>query len=147
MSVLKPAAAEPAAATVVPSEPWESHTARFCVHWGRSGAVVSVVGELDAANADDLANYVQRCAAYCEWLVLDLTELEFMGTAGFSVLHTINTRCAGTDVQWALVPGAATTRLLRICDPDTTLPTAKSGASALARVQDRRLLQLVPQPG
>lgn len=144
MSALRTTEFAPPAADF-PAEPWESHTARFAACWGRSGAVVSVTGELDAANAGQLAEYVQRCASYCEWLVLDLSELEFMGTAGFSTLHAINTRCAGSDVQWAVVPGAASSRLLGICDPDATLPTAKSATLALAKVQDRGSLQLVSQ--
>lgn len=125
-----------------------AHTALFAVHWGRSGAVVSVAGELDAANAPQLVEYVQRCAANCEWLVLDLTELQFMGTAGFSALHRINSLCGGSQVQWAVVPGAVASRLLQICNPDTVLPVAESVALGLAKVQGTRslALQLVSQP-
>ena len=42
-----------------------------------------------------------------ERLVLDLSGVEFLGTAGFSALHTVNVRCAGENVDWALVPSAA----------------------------------------
>ncbi len=31
----------------------------------RSGAVIAVSGELDAANADQLADYVQGCVTHC----------------------------------------------------------------------------------
>lgn len=62
---------------------WRSHTAKFTVHWGRTGAVVAVEGEIDAANATPFAEYAKRCAECCEWLVVDLSELTFIGTTGF----------------------------------------------------------------
>src|SRR5574337_1537440 len=128
-----------------PSQHWDSHTARVVTHWGRSGLVITVTGEVDAANASDLADDVQRCAALCEWLVLDFSDLEFIGTAGLSMLHAINTRCADHDVHWALVPGAATARLLHICSPDAALPTTGSVDDALAQVQGAGL-RLIAAP-
>ncbi|ORV49300.1 hypothetical protein AWC02_06785 [Mycolicibacter engbaekii] len=119
-----------------PSDTWESRTARSVTRWGRCGAVVTVGGELDAANAGQLADYVQQCARYCEWLVLDLDNLDFFGVAGFSALRTIAERCAKTSVHCTTVPGAAVARLLRICDPTQALPTSSSLAEALAGVQN-----------
>ncbi|MGV0749451.1 STAS domain-containing protein [Mycolicibacter minnesotensis] len=95
-------------------------------------------GELDAANAGQLADYVQRCAGYCEWLVLDLNDLEFIGTAGFSALKTITDRCAEAMVYCTTVPGDAVSRLLRICDPGNAVPTTPSVADALAGAQGFR---------
>lgn len=125
-------------ATLPPSDTWESHTARCVTRWGRSGAVISVDGELDAANAGQLADYVHHCASSCEWLVLDLSELEFIGTAGFSALKNITDRCADAMVYCTMVPGTAVTRLLRICDPHSSLPTSASVADALSGVPDFR---------
>lgn len=130
-----------------PPPPWENHTSRFAAHWGPSAVVVTAHGELDAANAVALADYVQRCATYCERVILDLTKLTFFGTSGFSVLHTINVRCAGADVHWTVVPNHVVTRLLRLCDPDHALPVCDSlTGDATGRDDPRRLLQLVPQP-
>ena len=138
--------AEPALrAGVAGFQPRQGNTARFSVHWGRSGAVVSVAGELDAANAAQLGEYVQRCATSGEWLVLDLSGLTFIGTAGISVLQTIDARCAQAGMRWALVPGAAASRLLDLCDP-TTLPLAESVTRALEKVQKHPLLRVVSQP-
>ncbi|WP_082134003.1 STAS domain-containing protein [Mycolicibacter heraklionensis] len=124
--------------TLGPPDTWESRTVRSVTRWGRSGAVISVGGELDASNADQLAEHVQRCAGYCEWLILDLNDLEFIGTAGFSALKTIADRCAETMVYCTTVPGVAVARLLRICDPTNALPTTSSVADALAGVQGFR---------
>jgi anti-anti-sigma factor len=130
-------------------ERWENHTARFTAEWGPSAVVITAHGELDASNSNQLADYVQRCAAYFKSLVviLNLSEVEFFGTAGFSALHTINVRSAGADVRWAVVPSRAVSRLLRICDPDHALPVAESIEDALDdNEKPLLLLQLVPQP-
>lgn len=140
MSVLKTAesvVSAPPTATP-PSDIWESHTVRCFTRWGRSGAVIGVEGELDASNAGPLSDHVQRCAAYCEWLVLDLYDLDFIGTAGFSALKTIADRCAETDVHCTLVSGTAVARLLRICDPAGELPVMASVTDALAVLQGVR---------
>jgi anti-anti-sigma regulatory factor len=81
-------------------------------------------------------------------LVLDLSEVEFFGTAGFSALHTLNVQCAGAGVEWVLVPSHAVSRLLKICDPDSTLPMESKLPAALShlRADQRRLLQLVSKP-
>jgi anti-anti-sigma factor len=127
----------------------ESNTARFATHWLQpSVVVITAHGELDASNTHDFADYALRHASHIRSLVLDLTGVEFFGTAGFSALHTINVRCAGADVDWAVVPSTAVTRLLRICDPDSALPVCGTVEAALSRLQGepRRLLQLVSKP-
>lgn len=132
--------------TANPSETWENHTARFTAEWGPSFVVITAHGELDASNANHLADYVQRCAAHSKSIILNLTGLEFFGTAGFSALHAINVRCAGADVRWTVVPSKAVSRLLRICDPDNTLPLAASVPDGRDDNDERlRLFQLVPQ--
>ena len=77
-----------------------------------------------------------------------MSGIDFFGTSGFSALHTLNVRCAGESITWALVPSPAVTRLLRICDPDSTLPLYDRVDTALSAVHGEapRLLQLVPQP-
>ena len=57
-------------------------------------AVITAHGELDAANAQAFVDYALRHAAQTDYLVLDLTGVDFFGTAGFSALHTVNVRCA-----------------------------------------------------
>jgi anti-anti-sigma factor len=128
-------------------------TAEFTARWGPPGAVIAVSGELDAANADQLGDYVQACLSHSRQLIVDMRDLEFIGTAGFSTLHRINVMCSGADAQWAMVPGAALSRLLRICDPDATLPVTDPVMELPAKTKGtlRRdkygLLQLVAQSG
>ena len=130
-------------------EPADCHTAHFATRWlQRSMAVITAHGELDAANAQEFVDYALRHAAHTDRLVLDLTGVGFFGTAGFSALHSVNVRCAGEKIEWALAPSSAVTRLLRICDPDSALPICNSVDTALSAVQGepRRLLQLVSKP-
>jgi anti-anti-sigma factor len=129
------------------SEPWENHTVRFTAEWGPSSVVITAHGELDASNAVALADYVARCATRAESVVVNLSDLDFFGTASFSALHTINVRCAGAGVPWAVVPGKAVSRLLSICDPDSALPLAESMPDVAAGSEKpRRLFQLIAQP-
>jgi anti-anti-sigma factor len=149
MPILTPrdsACAAVGADAVFPSQPLECHTARFSADWGPSGPVITVHGELDASNASELADYVQRCATHSRSLILDLCGVEFFGTAGFSALHTINARCAGANVDWAVVPSQAVFRLLRICDPHNALPIAESAATDAGEKDDTLLFQLISQP-
>lgn len=130
-------------------EPTDCHTAHFATRWLQpSMSVIAAHGELDAANAQQFVDYALRHAPHTDRLVLDLTGVDFFGTAGFSALHTLNVRCAAEKIEWAMVPSSAVSRLMRICDPDSTLPIYDSVDAALAAVQGepRRLLQLVPKP-
>jgi anti-anti-sigma factor len=108
--------------------------------WGRASAsatasanlvVVSVRGEVDASNGIDLASYVERHAAIAGTLVLDLSAVDFFGTAGLTALRRIDLCC--DRIRWKLVASSAVLRLLRVCQADD-LPQTKSVASALRQL-------------
>jgi anti-anti-sigma factor len=135
------------------TQSWQPcHTAQFSVRRSPLGTVIAADGELDAVNADQLAVYVQRNARRYTRVILDLRGLEFIGTAGFSALHRINVVCSSAQVQWAMAPSPAVWRLLRVCDPDGTLPVTTPIKEPLLESvawtrgeASRPLLQLVPQ--
>jgi anti-anti-sigma factor len=133
------------------TQSWQrSRPAQFSARWEPSGTVITVDGELDAANADQLAAYVQRSARHSKRVILDLRGLEFIGTAGFSALHRINVVCSAAQASWAMATSAAVSRLLRICDPDRTLPVTTPADEPLLEsvtwaASDAPLVQLVPQ--
>jgi anti-anti-sigma factor len=132
-----------------PVDRTQSYTATFTTRLlSPSVVVVTARGELDASNAQELVDYALRHTEQTERLALDLSEVEFFGTAGFSALHTLNVQCAGAGVEWVLVPSRAVSRLLKICDPDSALPMESKLPAALAhlRADQRRLLQLVSEP-
>ena len=132
----------------LPPPAWENHSARFAAEWDVDRVVITAHGELDASNANEFADYFDLCLAHATPLVVDLSGLEFFGTAGFSALHLINVRCAGAKLRWAVLPSKAVTRLLQICDPDHTLPVITSADALLGVDGDdpdqNRLFQLVP---
>ena len=104
--------------------------------------LVAAFGEIDAASAGGLSERIEDHLTGYRQLVLDLSRLEFFGTAGYSVLHRVHRRCARAGVDWVLVPGPEVQRLLRVCDPDGMLPTAPnivSAVAALARSHTRRV--------
>lgn len=114
----------------------ESALATFSTTWlEASTAAVSVHGELDAANAGEFIGCVSALLPSTERLVLDLSAVRFFGTAAFSALHTVSVRAAGHGVSWALIPSQEVTRLLRICDPDSALPTHDNLRAALMCVR------------
>jgi anti-anti-sigma factor len=132
-----------------PVDRTESNTATFTTRrLEPSVTVITARGGLDASNSQNLVDYALRDAERTERLALDLTGLDFFGTAGFSALHTLNVRCASAGVEWVLVPSNAVSRVMKICDPDSTLPVAATMPAGLAhlRADQRRLLQLVSEP-
>ncbi len=94
--------------------------------------LVAAFGEIDAASAAGLSERIEEHLEGYRQLVLDLSRLEFFGTAGYSVLHRVHSRCARAGVDWVLVPGPEVGRLLRVCDPDGIVPTASNIVSAVA---------------
>ncbi|HPX37317.1 MAG TPA: STAS domain-containing protein [Mycobacterium sp.] len=94
--------------------------------------LVTASGEVDAASAADLCDKIEWYAAGYRQLILDLSDVDFFGTAGYSLLHRLHARCVRAAVDWVLVPGSEVQRLLRVCDPDGILPTAANIVSAVA---------------
>lgn len=113
--------------------------------------VVSVTGELDAANVDAFAEHALSQINGSVPLIVDLTELKYFGTDGFWTLHLIDEKCASVDIRWAVVAGGAVARVLRICDPGGELPVVDTPAAAgrlleTPAVPSVALLQLIPEP-
>jgi anti-anti-sigma factor len=96
-----------------------------------SVAIVSVFGDIDQTNALTFSEYSLGQLVSCHGLILDLTGVEFFGAAGFSELHRISVSCARAGITWALIPGAAVSLILRVCDPDGLLPAIDTVSAAL----------------
>ncbi len=124
-------------------------TAQFEISWPQpSTAIVTVRGELDAANGNQFVDFALSHSAHTDRLVIDLSGLGFFATAGLAALHELNVQCAGKQIRWAVVSSLAVDRVLRICDPGAALPICVDAADALTTVHTEpppRLLQLVPE--
>jgi len=121
-----------------PSPPWVGRNAGFAGRLLRSSVVViSADGDIDASNADVLTEYTLSNVAGYRGMVLDLRSLDFFGTDGFSALHRISVNCARVGTRWAMVPGSAASRVMRICDPQGSLPRADTIAAAVGTLPDQ----------
>jgi anti-anti-sigma factor len=119
------------------SQPWESDTTRLTYRRLRSSvAVISARGHIDASNADTLTEYTLGHLMRCRGLILDLRDLDFFGTEGFSALHRVSVCCAGPGIGWAVVPSEAVSRVLRIGDARGLLPVASTVEAALTIIHD-----------
>ena len=140
----------PPAPSVLPdggflSQPWEGRAALLASRRLKSSvAVIRAQGGIDASNADTLTEYTLGHLMRCRGLILDLRDLDFFGTEGFSALHRVSVCCARAGIGWAVVSGASVSRVLRICDPEALLPAAGTVEAAMAIVQDRP--RRPPQP-
>ena len=138
---------------VLPAKPLsltKRHAARFDTRWTMSSVtIVSAYGDIDETNARTLTDYALVNAVRCRGLILDLSGLEFFGTEGFLALHRVAVRCARAGIGWVMVPGAAVSRLLRICDPHGSLPAVDTVDVALANLQEQphRPLRLTTNSG
>jgi anti-anti-sigma factor len=91
--------------------------------WLNSTVVrISASGDIDASNTAELLDFVLRRGANCRSLILDLSDVTFFATSGFSALQTIDVRSSRASVSWMLFDGPAVSRVLSICDPERTLP-------------------------
>ena len=115
------------------SRPWQDHAARLASRRLRSWvAVISAHGDIDASNAETLTEYTLVHLMRCRGLILDLRGLDFFGTEGFAALHRVSVCCARAGIGWAVVPGEAVSRVLRIGDPQGWLPAAGTIEAAMA---------------
>ena len=70
------------------TQSWQrSGSAEFSVRPGPLATLITADGELDAANANHLTVFVERCVRDSSQVIVDLRSLNFFGTAGFSALH------------------------------------------------------------
>src|SRR5262249_34941979 len=91
---------------------------RLSTYTNRTALIVAAAGDVDSSNIDRLAEFVRTALGEGRAIVLDLTELTFLGAQGIPALFAINEQCSKAGVDWALVPSHAVRRLLRIGDRD-----------------------------
>jgi anti-anti-sigma factor len=75
--------------------------------------VMSISGEIDASNADELSHRVSELASDCGALIFDLAEVDFIALDGLHALIALHDQCARTGTTWALISSHAVNRVLR----------------------------------
>ncbi|WP_369803942.1 STAS domain-containing protein [Mycobacterium sp. 1274761.0] len=96
--------------------------------------LITVQGEVDATNRQELGRFIQRHTRVSKQLILDLSAVDFFGSQGFTALYYVSVQCARRDTDWMVVAGRTVQRLLSICDPHGELPVVGELGPALARL-------------
>jgi anti-anti-sigma factor len=104
----------------------------------RDLTTIQITGEIDACNVNDLTANAREAVPEGSTLILDLAGVDFIAVAGLRALLAMNIECARCGTTWALIAGPAVSRLLRIGDPDHTLPVVGSALEAVLQI--RRVL-------
>jgi anti-anti-sigma factor len=136
----------PVTSPTAPMTPSGCRAATFATRWlPQSAAVITVHGELDAASAPEFAAYAMRHTFHTRRLVVDLSGVEFFGTAGLAALEDLDGTCSAKSVAWGLTSGTAVDRLLKLSK--AALPIYPTVSKALTELDAKttRSLQLVPQ--
>jgi anti-sigma B factor antagonist len=97
--------------------------------------VARIRGEVDMSNAELLADELSSRVGEAPWLVLDLSECDYLDSAGLSVIARIHARCRARGAQLRIVvPSSAATvdRVLAITGMDGILQVDRSIDEALA---------------
>jgi anti-anti-sigma factor len=95
---------------------------------------IAVTGDVDATNRQALGRFVERHTRVSQQLVVDLSEVAFFGSQGFTALYYISVHCARRDVDWMIVGNRVVNRILRICDSEGALPVVDDLGTALHRL-------------
>jgi anti-anti-sigma factor len=121
----------------------------LCSYPHSHATVIEVGGEIDAHNAQHVTDYFADFIYVGHPLVLDLSRVDFLATAGFKAILQFADECRRRERHWALVGSHAVKILLRI-EPNHRLPTAASVDTALQRfaalTKPERKLRVVTGP-
>jgi len=97
--------------------------------------VLRIEGEIDASNAERIAQEIRRFARLKTPLILDLSHLNFLAIAGFRALLMLNHEHKRDRLHCSVIPGPAMRPLLRIIT-DHGLALADSVPEALQLIDD-----------
>ena len=72
------------------STSFDSRLARIRAKTDTGLTVISISGEIDASNADDVSRHVRELASDCGALIVDLAEVDFIALDGLHALIALN---------------------------------------------------------
>ncbi|EFG75855.1 STAS domain protein [Mycobacterium parascrofulaceum ATCC BAA-614] len=96
--------------------------------------VLRIQGELDASNADLVAQAIRRFVRLRAPLILDLRRVEYLGSAGLRALLLVQEECQLVRLHCSVVGGVALRRLTRLVT-GLGLPLVDSVSEALQLIQ------------
>lgn len=109
--------------------------AQVRAHYRPLATVVSIRGEIDAVNVDQLGEHVRRFVLGDNPVVLDLSGVTHFSSAGIGLLCALDEECRAAGVEWMLVGNPAISALLG--EPDeAAFPLTTSVHEALRNLAD-----------
>jgi len=109
--------------------------AQVHVHARSLATVLRIEGEIDGSNADLVTQAIRRFARLKAPLVLDVSHLDFLGSAGLRALLLLNEEHRQARLHCNVVSGAALRRLTGVTT-DHGLPVVDSVPEALQNTHD-----------
>ena len=100
--------------------------------------VVTISGEIDATNSDQLSHHVVGLVPDGGAVIVDMAYTDFIGLDGLRALFALNIECMRTDTRWAVIGSHAVHRLLRVGDREHLVPAVRSATEALNLVRRSR---------
>jgi anti-sigma B factor antagonist len=101
--------------------------------------VASVRGEIDLSNAGELGEAIgRRLTNEALALVLDLTAVEYLDSAGIHVIYDLHERLRnrGQDIRVVIAPGAVIAEALRLADVPRAVGAAETVEAALTSLRE-----------
>jgi anti-anti-sigma factor len=109
--------------------------ARVHVHARSVATVLRLEGQIDTSNADLVGQTIRSFARLRTPLVVDVSQLEFLASAGLRMLLCLHEEQRRAELHCNVVSGAALRRLTRVV-ADHGLPTVDSVPEALRHTHD-----------
>jgi anti-anti-sigma factor len=110
--------------------------AQIRAHCRHLATVVTIRGEIDAVNVDQVSEYIRRFVHGSNPVVLDLGDLSHFAAAGISLLHELDEDCRAAGVEWTLVACPAVSELLGDGYGEDVFPFTRSVREALHNLAD-----------
>lgn len=117
----------------------ECSGARIRAHCRHLATVVTISGEIDAVNVDQIGESVRRFVLCDKAVVLDLSAVTHFSSAGVALFDVLDDECRAAGVEWMIVANPVVSALLGdVSDPAeaTTLPMTRSVHEALGYLAD-----------
>jgi anti-anti-sigma factor len=95
--------------------------------------MIAVQGEIDASNAAHVALQMHGSLAMGRPVVVDMTDVEFLGAAGLLHIFAFDKACANVGTTWTLVASRSVRRLIDLVDVGRSLPVVSCLAEAVQR--------------
>ncbi len=105
-------------------------------HCRHLATVVTIRGEVDTVNVDQVSRHIRRFVDGTNPVVLDLTDLTHFAAAGIGLLCALDEECRAAGVEWTVVTNPRRDALLGDDSGESPFPVSRSVHQALRNLAD-----------